>query len=117
MKEYLDYIKKTGEEISELNNIIHEKDKEIQNNIHRISNLEKELEEKEQTIVNLSELYNEVRYKYPRLKKKYETLEARYDSFVVAFTLIAPKLSEDIKEDIEDEFFSDILGKMRRGDY
>lgn len=114
MKEALDYIKETGEEIKSLNLVINERDKEIKKLLRENSELKEELAEKESEFKSLKDLANTWYGEYSSLKSECRYLENKCDAFIEAFIFIAPKLAEDINNDLDDGIFSDLLHHLER---
>lgn len=113
MKECLDYIKKTGEEIKELNDEIKTRDHENKKLITRIGELEKELAIKNQQLDNLSDLANRWWHEYHNVNKKYDILKSKYDAVSIGLATVAPLFKDEIKEDIDEgEFMSELLSKL-----
>ena len=115
MSKELDYIKETGMQIAELNQIINEKDDIIQDLLKEKAELEKEIIKKENEFESLQNLANRWYNEYAKLETKCERLESKCDAFIAAFTLIAPKFADEISNDIKQgEFFSDLLDYVKR---
>lgn len=106
----LDYIKETGMEIAKLNQIINEKDEKIIMLTEEIGRLKAREEKHEQTIENLSQLYNEIYYKQSDLRKERNRYEKRFIAISETLMCILPELAEKVNEDLnEHELFSKIL--------
>lgn len=102
MKECLDYIKKTGEEIKELNEKVQSqmiKNETLQKDNHR---LHLKVSEKEDELKNLRRIANNWKNEYDELSCRYKNLEALYDAMTMAMSQIAPTLLDDIKIDREE---------------
>lgn len=113
MSKELDYIKETGKEIAELNNIIREKDERIISLTDEIGRLKAREEKHEQTIQNLGNLYNDVYYKQSDLRKERDRYEKRFIAISETLMCILPELAEKVNEDLnEHELFSKIISAI-----
>ena len=108
----LEYIRKTGEEIAELNSIIREKDKEITKLVARLKEKDTEIVKLEKTVNNLSNLYNEVYYKQSDLRRERNKYEKRFIAISETLMCILPELGAEVKEDIEKDLMSKILDRI-----
>ena len=110
MSKELDYIKETGMEIAKLNSTIHEKDEKIIMLTEEIGRLKAREEKHEQTIENLSQLYNEIYYKQSDLRKERNRYEKRFIAISETLMCLLPELAKKVNEDLnEHELFSQIL--------
>lgn len=112
MSKELDYIRKTGEEIAELNAIIREKDEEIIKLVASLGEKDEEILKLETTVNNLKNLYNEVYYKQSDLRRERNKYEKRFIAISETLMCILPELGKDVKEDIEKDFMSKILDRI-----
>ena len=101
MKECLDYIKQSGEEIKELNLKIQSEINENKKLRDQISYLQSEVAQKNYELKDARKLANRWWREFDNLSIKYDNLESVTDAMSVALAKIAPALYDEINEDIQ----------------
>jgi len=119
MKECLDYIKKSGEEIKELNLKIQAEMEENKKLRQQITDLELKIQKQENELKTAWELSNRWWHEYDTLSTKYDNLEALTDAMSFAIGQITPELFDQIHEDIKSAkkqkyIWSDICDTFKR---
>ena len=102
MKECLDYIKQNGLEIQKLNEEIKQEMQKNEVLRNEITTLKTRLTEKDAELRRIRDLANKWYYEYEEIMTKYDNLESLCDAMSVALSQIAPKLHEEIKDEITD---------------
>lgn len=102
MKECLDYIKQNGLEIQKLNEEIKQEMQKNEVLRSEITTLKTQLTEKDAELRRIRDLANKWYYEYEEIMTKYDNLESLCDAMSVALSQIAPKLHEEIKDEITD---------------
>lgn len=114
MKECLDYIKDMAADQEKLyQEIIEQKDINIELE-KKNKELEVKISQKDKELERVRDLTNMFWGDYRELREDYEELEAHYKFVVEALAQISPKLIEDMNEDLEESFFSEIISNFRK---
>lgn len=102
MNECLDYIKKTGEEIKELNLKIQSEMEENKELRKQIARLEQRVKQRDYELEDARKLANRWWNEYDELSARYDNLEGVTDAMSIALSKIAPALYNEIEEDIRE---------------
>lgn len=116
MKECLDYIKKTGEEIKELNNKLESKMIENQSLKDEINMLTVKNEQYNNELTNIRKLANKWWQEYDELSNRYNELQDKYDFLAQA---IAQSFNQVIaqSDDLDIEALVDEFLKKYKKEY
>lgn len=117
--ELLEFIQKTGARVVEMQDQIlslAEENGRLQSKVER---LEGKLEKKDEQIKNLSDVADNWHSRYSEIHREKGQLEDTVEVLTNAIAILSPKLSEEIKKDLGEDMFSDLLNytKRRNGFY
>lgn len=117
--EILDYIQKSGAKLVELQDQIIALTEANGKLKSQIATLEGKVAKKEEQIKNLSDVANGWHHRYSEIHREKGQLEDTVEVLTNAIAILSPKLVEEIKEDIGEDMFSDLLNytKRRNGFY